>query len=350
MDGHDEDGDGDERDDEHGDTMAAAWALFDDGKIVAARAECDKILREHEAPAAFLLLAACAREEDDAPAALSFLVQATKADPQWPTPQIWTAEILAEDPDRLEEALRHATAALGNAEEEEELLDALTLKAGIEMMLEKTKAAVYTLDDLPPADVMARHPQHAIEAGHIYLDLDRAAQARTLFESVARRHPKDADAVYALGLACEAMDDEKGKQRAWSTVLKLDLALPAEGFLLSEDAVVEVAESALRELPERARALLANVPIIISELPSADDVATGLDPRLLGLFSGTPYPEDGHLGGVPQLTRIILFRRNLERIASDEATLRAEIRTTILHETGHFFGLGEDDLAQLGLQ
>ena len=54
------------------------------------------------------------------------------------------------------------------------------------------------------------------------------------------------------------------------------------------------------------------------------------------------------LGGTPQLTQILLFRRNLERVAQDEEELREEIRTTLLHETGHFFGMTEKDLDDVG--
>jgi predicted Zn-dependent protease with MMP-like domain len=70
---------------------------------------------------------------------------------------------------------------------------------------------------------------------------------------------------------------------------------------------------------------------------------------VLGLFSGTPYPETSHLGGQPGLTQIILFRSNLERAAANEEDLREEIRTTLLHETGHFFGMDEADLEGVGL-
>ena len=79
-------------------------------------------------------------------------------------------------------------------------------------------------------------------------------------------------------------------------------------------------------------------------------MATGLDPRVLGLFSGTAHGEGGTaLGGQPGLTQIVLFRRNLERAARDEDELREEIRTTLLHETGHFFGLDDAALEEIGL-
>jgi predicted Zn-dependent protease with MMP-like domain len=55
------------------------------------------------------------------------------------------------------------------------------------------------------------------------------------------------------------------------------------------------------------------------------------------------------VGGGPQLSRIVLFKRNLERAAPDDGDLHDEIRTTLLHETGHFFGMSEEDLDGVGL-
>jgi predicted Zn-dependent protease with MMP-like domain len=91
------------------------------------------------------------------------------------------------------------------------------------------------------------------------------------------------------------------------------------------------------------------VPIIVAELPAEADVAGGLDPRALGLFTGTAYPDMPHVGGQPGLTQIVLFRRNIERVAEDEDELREELRVTLLHETGHFFGLDEAELEGAGL-
>jgi predicted Zn-dependent protease with MMP-like domain len=92
------------------------------------------------------------------------------------------------------------------------------------------------------------------------------------------------------------------------------------------------------------------VPILVADLPARDEVEKGLDPRLLGLFAGLAYPDASSLGGQPQLTQILLFRKNLERVARDENDLREQIRITLLHETGHFFGMSEDDLADVGLE
>ena len=103
------------------------------------------------------------------------------------------------------------------------------------------------------------------------------------------------------------------------------------------------------ELPPRARELLRGIPIVVADLPAEADVDTGVDPRSLGLFSGTPHGDYPHLGGQPGLTQILLFRRNIERVAATDEDLREEIRITLLHETGHFFGLDDAGLEDIGL-
>ena len=89
------------------------------------------------------------------------------------------------------------------------------------------------------------------------------------------------------------------------------------------------------------------MPILIDDAPSEALIGDGLDPRLLGLFQGTPMSEDGGLA--PTVTNILLFRGNLARACRDAEHLAEEIRITVLHETAHYFGLDEDDLEALGL-
>jgi predicted Zn-dependent protease with MMP-like domain len=51
----------------------------------------------------------------------------------------------------------------------------------------------------------------------------------------------------------------------------------------------------------------------------------------------------------PDVGVIQLFQRNLERDAHDEEDLADEIRITVLHETAHYFGAGEQDMHRFGL-
>ena len=43
--------------------------------------------------------------------------------------------------------------------------------------------------------------------------------------------------------------------------------------------------------------------------------------------------------------RIVLYQKNIEAVCSNEDEIRQEVRLTVIHELGHYFGMTE---AQLG--
>jgi predicted Zn-dependent protease with MMP-like domain/Tfp pilus assembly protein PilF len=328
------------------------WQALERGDVGTARQRvAEAAATSPEQPETLLLEAACHREEGDFEHATAILRTVTKADPDWCTPELWLAELLAMQPETTAEALRHAAHALDLADEEDEYLNALALKAGLEAELGEVDEAKRTLQDLPPSEVALGDANLALEIAELWLALAEPAAARDRLLTLTRAEPGMADAWYSLGVAAEELGDHVVMRAAWKKTRALDEAAE-EGDLKSRlDAgeLVTVAEAALAELPERARKLLENVPIVVADLPAEPDVESGLDPRSLGLFSGTPYPESSNMGGQPGLTQIILFRRNLERSVVTEDELRDEIRTTLLHETGHFFGMDEAALEDVGL-
>jgi len=98
--------------------------------------------------------------------------------------------------------------------------------------------------------------------------------------------------------------------------------------------------AALDSLPPDLAAALENIVVVIEdEHPE--------DPDLFGLYEGIPLPERGDMAGeLPD--RITIFRLPLEDEFGDPAELEREIRITVLHELGHYFGLDEERLADLG--
>lgn len=98
--------------------------------------------------------------------------------------------------------------------------------------------------------------------------------------------------------------------------------------------------AALDELPPNLAAALRNVAVVVEdENPE--------DPDLLGLYHGVPLPERGDMAGMPPDT-ISIYRVPLEESFPDPRDLEEEIRVTVLHELGHYFGLDEDQIAALG--
>jgi predicted Zn-dependent protease with MMP-like domain len=116
---------------------------------------------------------------------------------------------------------------------------------------------------------------------------------------------------------------------------------------LCEMATAEV-EDTLAELPRELRDRAAKLPVTFEPAPNAGLQADGIDPDVLGLFIG---PEMAEEDAVPMPSQIILFLENLWDMAEgDENIFLEEVRTTFLHELGHFLGLDEDDLEERGLE
>jgi predicted Zn-dependent protease with MMP-like domain/Flp pilus assembly protein TadD len=331
-------------------TVDEGWLFLEEGNFVAARGMAKRALGEDpDDSEALLLLAACCRAEGDPQEALHHLERASTADDAWCAPAQWTAEILAQDLDRPADALKHAARALDRADEEDEFLDAVVLKAGLEIQLGKTKAAQTTLSELPGANEVQLPAELSLDLAYLFLEAELVDEAEQRFRALVDTGEQDAEAWYGLGLCAEARSDESAKRTAWLCVLEMDGEASLPKPLLGESEMAEIAESSLAELPEHVRQLIANVPILIVDLPARTEVESGLDPRLLGLFEGTAYTDAAAMGGPAQVTQILLFRKNLERMAIDADDLREQIRITLLHETGHFFGMSEDDLADVGL-
>ncbi len=104
----------------------------------------------------------------------------------------------------------------------------------------------------------------------------------------------------------------------------------------------EAVRRALDSLPPGLAAELRNIAVVVED-EDPDD------PDLYGLFDGVPRTEAGddagHLPG-----KITIYRLPLEDDFPDPDELVREIRVTVLHEIGHYFGLDEDRLAELGFE
>ena len=107
---------------------------------------------------------------------------------------------------------------------------------------------------------------------------------------------------------------------------------------------------ALQELPSEVEHALENVAILVEDWPGDEDLeSTGTEGsyRLFGLYTGVPLPErEGRLSPLPDT--ITLFQRPIESACASREEMVREIRVTLLHEVGHYLGMGEDDLERLG--
>jgi len=104
----------------------------------------------------------------------------------------------------------------------------------------------------------------------------------------------------------------------------------------------------LRGLPGPLRARAAAVNVSYETGSGQSPAAEGLGDDLLGLFVGPDFASEEAHGLLPP--RIILFLESLwDYCEGDEAGYCEEVRTTYLHELGHYLGLDEDEVEERGL-
>ncbi len=109
----------------------------------------------------------------------------------------------------------------------------------------------------------------------------------------------------------------------------------------------EVVAQALDTLPREFRARMENVVVEVRDRPTRGQLQrAGVPPGdlLLGLYEGVPLPDRAE-GIEPTFPdRIFLFQECLEECCETRHDLMEEIRETVIHEIGHFFGLDHDDM------
>ncbi len=110
---------------------------------------------------------------------------------------------------------------------------------------------------------------------------------------------------------------------------------------VSQDAFEEMINDALDTIPEEFARHMTNMVVLARDF-NPDE------PTLLGLFEGIPLTEQhsNHSGFLPDA--VFVYKDALEAMCSDEEELRHEVKVTVLHEVGHYFGLEEHELHELG--
>ena len=328
--------------------LERGWQHIENGEIADARAVADRLLAQYpETPEVLVLLGMVESLEGKPEQALQHYEQASEGDPDFVEPLLCAAELYIWELGEDEKGLDLCRRAKEVAEEEDEYLDALLLQAEAEINLGRERAALTTLREIPEVDLP--EIRYHVRAGRLLLDLQRVDEAERQFKRAHEKEPDNVDALHGLGVCAERRGQRARMIEHFEKVRALDLKEERPPWALSEAAFRKLCATALDELPEDLRRRMKNVPIVASDYPSVEMVREGSDPRMLGFFSGVPLGEQSQMGGAPHLEAIFLFQRNIERIAYGPEDVEQEVRVTLVHEAGHFFGLSEEQLESMGL-
>ncbi|HOM94308.1 MAG TPA: metallopeptidase family protein [Candidatus Saccharicenans sp.] len=109
---------------------------------------------------------------------------------------------------------------------------------------------------------------------------------------------------------------------------------------LTRDRFQQLVQEAMKAIPRKYLKQIKNVAILVEDYPPPGQ-------NLLGLYHGVPLNHRGsYYGNVPPDV-IVLYKVPIESLGASEDAVREKIEEVLLHEIGHYFGLGEETLREI---
>jgi predicted Zn-dependent protease with MMP-like domain/cytochrome c-type biogenesis protein CcmH/NrfG len=280
--------------------------------------------------------------------ALRAFERAAESDPGFCAAQLNRIEILIEEFQEFEQALELADLLLRGGLDPHEEAEVYYLKAKSLFYLEDLDGALFLLKR-----ALKMHPDVAVYRGfegQILFELGRFEDAMGSLSMARGLEPESAHTLYHLALCLEHAGRYEQAQGYFERSGLLEPDVYPEPVRISEDDFEAAAAAAVASLPGEIRDYVADCPILVEDLPEASLVRDGdLSPQILGLFEGIPATDPDANATRLDIDRIVLFKRNLEKVAADRNELIEQIQITVKHEIGHFLGLDEEDVERLGL-
>ncbi len=115
---------------------------------------------------------------------------------------------------------------------------------------------------------------------------------------------------------------------------------------MDREQFAKVVEEVLDSLPAEFQQRIRNVAVLVEDLPQGQPATRSGRPRqlLLGIFQGVPATKKSVFDLPTGPDYVVLYQKNIEAVCSSEPELREQIRRTVIHELGHYFGMDEEQL------
>jgi predicted Zn-dependent protease with MMP-like domain len=109
---------------------------------------------------------------------------------------------------------------------------------------------------------------------------------------------------------------------------------------VAPDVFEALVTEALDDLPPHLGRLMRNVAVTVEHEPGP--------PGLLGLYRGVPLTERTSQYSATLPDHITIYRVAICAICRTEAEVVEQVKRTVIHEIGHYFGIDDERLHELG--
>ncbi len=311
------------------------WDLAQKGDAAGASACAKRALEiDPQSPEVHNLLGYTSALSGESEEALEHYRQAIALDETYLEAMLNAAEVLMHPLCEWDEAIDLCDDALEYAETKEETADCLLLR--VDALLgkgdvEEAKKCMARLPD-PPFE----NGSYVFLIGRAYYELGETEKAAPFIEEAVRTDPTHADAFYYLGLLRDDAGDTRGAVEAFLRSRALDMTKPPPPWAPSPEAFAQLVRRVIQGLDALLARWVRDADIYIVDVPGAELVVDGVDPRAMVILDART-PEEaasaglGDTGGGMQ-ARLFIYQRNVERGAGSVAALESELSAGLERE------------------
>lgn len=296
------------------------WDLVHRGDLAGAQRSAEKSVElDGDSPEAHNLLGYVYAAQGDAESALEHYRQAIALDDSFVEAMLNAAEVLIHPVHDFESAISLVDEALEWTEGADEVADALLLKFDAHMHRGDAKAARAVLATLPEGPYGSARLHFLV--GRALFEVGDHQPAREHLERAIESEPGAADAHYYMGLLLDAANEQEKATLAFLRCRELDAATPRPAWAPTQGQFERALRRAIEGLEPPQRDVLDGALIVACELPGAEVVADGVDPRAPIMLDAL-----GELDGKSRAGRAFVYQRNAERMCPDPSRLDEELQ------------------------
>jgi Tfp pilus assembly protein PilF len=295
------------------------WDLIHRGDFSGAQRSAEKSLEiDAESPEAYNLLGYVRAAQGDHEAALENYRQAIALDDSFVEAMLNAVEVLIHPLHEFDAAISLVDEALEWTEGDDEVADALLLKFDAYMHQGNRDAARKVLSTLPEGPFESGRLDFLV--GRAHFEVGELPQSRTHLERSIEREPDAPDTHYYMGLLLDALAEHEGATMAFLRCRELDGGAPRPHWSLSAGQFERCVRRAIERLEDTPRGALEGALVVVADVPGAEVVADGVDPRATVLLDAVSERD-----APPHAGRVFVYQRNAERMVDAPSRLEDEL-------------------------